>query len=184
MQLNYLNKLTSLAEWSELGGILAIAIAIIQLGKYFQKRLSLKKSLAHNPRIIIELDTDIDDKVELVYQTYKPNNKKKGPFENWIPSRDFKVSSNESIYKLNKNDLYQNLERFTYPYKFHIKIPNTRQCKEKYYARLLSKGYIVTGRGSLDPNRKNIWRIYFLHADEPWHKKEKYLWNMKHSLIS
>lgn len=151
------------------------------LGQVDDKFYKLMKG---DDRITFNFSIDKKDKVEFHLAIYKPiSDKKNNPFGTWEIIHDIDLTESSESLTIKKKEIYKLIENPAHCFKFYLKVPRREQTIKKYYYKLLKSGVTITGRGSKDPDNHDVWRIWFLHSDEPVHPLIKEPWRFSHSLI-
>lgn len=186
--MTWLDKLTKSAEWGELAAIAALAILLFNAAKYvvvlLHQSQKTRQGAIIRHLVSIVIVSEPEDNVLLSYHTYfKKAFVTRFTFGRWLPYKEIPVSGSSGVYVVNKNDLLRNCKSIRSSYNFALEIPNVDAAKEKYFARIASNGYIITGRGRVNQSDEKRWLIFFVHPDEPYHVDSGFTWELKNSFF-
>jgi hypothetical protein len=122
-----------------------------------------------------------DGKAELWCVTFRPNpDDSSNPYNWWQQLRPFQIKDT----RLEKADIYKAMEEnYLHGFKFYLRVPNTIESLREYRNALATADVIVTGKGSVDPEDPNWWRIWFFHPEGFVHPYSARSYLANHSLV-
>jgi len=152
-----------------------------EVDSYFETGIDNSlKQLRGRGRISLDFDI-VDESVKLHLVIFRPiTEDDDDPFGAWRATHDV-VLDNYHIIK--KRKILKMMKSLGCSYKFYLNVPNTKKMINKYYAILSNAKMVITGKGSMDPDNKNRWKIWFLCSDDPIHPATKDPWRLVHSLV-
>ena len=122
-----------------------------------------------------------DGKAELWCVTFRPNpDDSSNPYSWWQPLRPFRIKNT----RLEKAEIYKAMEEnYIHGFKFYLRVPNTQESLREYRNALATADVIVTGKGSVDADDPDWWRIWFFHPEGFVHPYSARSYLANHSLV-